>query len=323
MITTETTELKHMDLNDPVLRNGLEDEITRYKEESLNELKFSVVLKPAIISFLALILSFFLDLAYVPLLGDVSVQLGQWLFPTWQPAAEDVVPYSFWWLPVVVYSLFVLLAYLAFNKLKTEVIRSSATETIDRIITSYTSVIDGIATALPLIGAAVLLISIKLGDEIFLGLSVPFEIKALIVLAIGKLFEPVVDQLGVEFQNIVNHVKDIKEKHFSRMQIENSRTLLKQFNTPQYANLPDISQADMANYRDLLEETTKYSEVLVANFTSLHTVLEKIRSIETLTADKITELNKLAENLSNASKNLGDEKTITGLKHLENIVVRK
>jgi len=36
---------------------------------------------------------------------------------------------------------------------------------------------------------------------------VPFEVKALIILAIGKLFEPVLDQLGLEFQNIVDTVK--------------------------------------------------------------------------------------------------------------------
>jgi hypothetical protein len=316
MITSETTELKHVD---PVLKNGLEEEIYKYKENSLKTLKFSVILKPAIISFLALILSFFLDLAYVPLLGDVSVTLGQWLFPTWQPAAEDVIPYSFWWLPVVVYSLFVLLAYLAFNKLKAEVMRSPATETIDRIVTSYTTVIDGISTALPLIGAALLLISIKLGEEIFLGLSVPFEIKALIILALGKLFEPVIDQLGVEFQNVVNHVKDIKEKHFSRMQIENSKYLVRQMNT----KMPEVSPQEMSNYRELLDETTKYSEVLVNNFSALYTLLDKIRGIETLTSDKISELNKLAESLSQASKQLGDENTIAGLKHLENIVVRK
>jgi hypothetical protein len=323
MITPETAEIRHMNLNDPMLKNGLDEEIIKYKEESLNQLKFNVILKPAIISFLALILSFFLDLAYVPLLGDVSVQLGKWLFPTWQPAAEDVIPYSFWWLPVIVYSLFVLLAYLAFNKLKTEVMRSPATETIDRIVTSYTSIIDSISTALPLIGAALLLISIKLGEEIFLGLSVPFEIKALIILALGKLFEPVIDQLGVEFQNIVNHVKEIKERHFSKLQIENSRNLIRQINSPNYSKLPDISQSDMQLYKELIEETSRYSEVLVSNFTSLYNVLEKIKSIEALTADKITELNKLAENLSQASKYLGDENTIKGLSHLENIVARK
>ena len=84
--------------------------------------------------------------------------------------------------------------------------------------------------ALPLIGAAILLVSIRLGEEVFLGISVPFEIKALIVLAIGKLFEPVLDQIGLEFQNVANHVRDLKEKYFSRIQIESSKSLMKQLN---------------------------------------------------------------------------------------------
>ena len=95
-----------------------------------------------------------------------------------------------------------------------EIKRNPASETIDRVISSYTSIIDSISTALPLLGAALLLISIKFGEEVFLGLSVPFEIKAFIILALGKLFEPVLDQLGVEFQNIATHVSDLKRKIF-------------------------------------------------------------------------------------------------------------
>ncbi len=323
MINTESAELKYKIPEDPMLKNGLEEEINSFKESSIQKLKFSLVFKPAAISLLALIFSFFLDLSYVPILGDISTQLGKALFPNWQPASEIVVPFRFWWLPVVVYSLFVLLAYLAFNKLKTEVMRSAATETIDRIITSYTTVIDSISTALPLIGAAILLISIKLGEEIFLGLSVPFEIKALIILALGKLFEPVLDQLGVEFQNIVNHVKDLRERYFSRIQIENSRNLIKQISGQGFSRLPEISHREIEIYRSLLEDAAKFSESLVENFSRVYALLDKIKAVETLAPEKIDALNKLAANLTQASARLGDERTIEGLKHLENIVVKK
>jgi hypothetical protein len=304
-------------------KNGLEDEIESYKDISISKLRFSLVFKPAAISFFALIFSFFMDISYVPLLGDISTQLGKALFPTWEPAIENIVPYSFWWLPVVVYALFFFLAYMAYNKLKIEVMRSAATETIDRIITSYTTVIDSISTALPLLGAALLLISIKLGEEIFLGLSVPFEIKALIILAIGKLFEPVLDQLGIEFQNIVNHVKDKRERYFSRIQIENSRNLIKQISGQGNLRLPEISTANLELYKSLMAETSRYSEVLLKNFSTLYALLDRLKGIETISSEKIEELNKLAESVSQASRLLGDEKTITGLTHLENIVVRK
>ncbi len=201
-------------LNPDITNNELERELEEYTKSAVKNIQFAVVFKPALISFAALILSFFLDLSTVPILGNVTVDLARALFPTWQPAQETISPYSFWWLPVLTYAFFVFMAFLAYNKLKLEIIRTPASATIDRIINSYTSVIDSISTALPLIGAAILLISIKLGEEIFLGLSVPFEVKALIVLAIGKLFEPVLDQLGVEFQNVVNHVEDIRENIF-------------------------------------------------------------------------------------------------------------
>ena len=146
---------------------------------------------------------------------------------------RTVTPYSFWWLPVVVYLFYVMLAYAAFTKLKKEVMRTPASETIDKIISAYTTVIDSISMTLPLIGAALLLISIKLGEEVFLGLSVPFEVKALIILALGKLFEPVLDQLGLEFQNIVNHVTDMRDKYYSKLQLRNTQSIIKQLSIQQ------------------------------------------------------------------------------------------
>lgn len=305
-------------------KNGLESELDEYKVGAIQRIQFSVIIKPAIISFIALVLSFFLDLSYVPILGNVSVELGKALFPTWQPAQQIVEPFSFWWLPIIVYGLFVFLAFLAYNKLKLELLRSPASETIDRIINSYESVIDSISTALPLIGAAILLISIKLGEEIFLGLSVPFEIKALIVLALGKLFEPVLDQLGVEFQNVVTHVQDMRDKYFSRIQIENSKNLIKQLNNSGSGMRgAEISLKDLETYKILLEQTSLMSEVIVKNFSSVHQILENINNIQGISTEKIEHLKSLANSIQQASIILGDEKTQAGLKHLEAIVVKK
>jgi hypothetical protein len=152
----DTNAFVYPDLN---TKDGLEDELDKYTRTAVEDIKFSLIIKPAIISFIALIISFFLDLSSVPILGDITVEIAKGLFPAWQPE-QTISPYSFWWLPVVIYALFLFLAFLAYNKLKIEIIRTPASETIDRIINSYTSVIDSISTALPLIGAATL-ISIK------------------------------------------------------------------------------------------------------------------------------------------------------------------
>ena len=311
-------------LNPDVANNELELELEEYTRSAVRKIQFTVILKPAIISFIALFISFFLDLSSVPILGNVTIDLAKALFPTWQPVEEAFVPYSFWWLPVVTYALFMFFAYLAYSKLKLEIIRTPASATIDRVIGSYNSVIDSIATALPLIGAAILLISIKLGEEVFLGLSVPFEVKALIVLAIGKLFEPVLDQLGMEFQAIVNHVSDIREKYFSRIQVENSKNILKQLNQGSLGvGGTELSLADVERFKMLVEQSAKLSEIMKVNFTSISALAEKVNQIEGVSSQKIIELNGLANALNQASQSLGDEKTLTGLKHLEAIVLKK
>jgi regulator of sigma D len=307
-------------------KDGLEQELERYTQTAIDKINFTLIIKPALISFVALIISFFLDLSTVPILGNITIKIAQAMFPNWQPDVSMISPYKFWWaLPVIVYALFVFLAYLAYNKLKVEIVRTPASETIDRIITSYTSVIDSISTALPLIGAAILLISIQLGEEVFLGLSVPFEVKALIVLALGKLFEPVLDQLGVDFQNVVNHVSDIKDRYFSRIQIENSKNLLKQVGGGSGSSIrgAELTLKDLESYRNVLEETAGLSELLQRNFDTIHNVLEKINSIQGITPEKIEQLKDLAKSITEASNSLGDEKTQAGLKHLESIIIKR
>lgn len=305
--------------------NDLERELEEYTRAAVKKVQFVVVAKAGIISLVALIFSFFLDLSSVPLLGNVTTDLAKALFPGWEPATGDFEPYRFWWLPLITYAIFVFLAYRAYSKLKLEIIRTPASATIDRIINSYTSVIDSIATALPLIGAAILLISIKLGEEIFLGLSVPFEVKALIVLALGKLFEPVLDQLGVEFQNIVNHVKDMREKYFSRIQIENSKNLMKQISkdTAGTGRGTEMSLQDMEKFKSLLEQSARLSEIMHKNFSSISVLAEKVNQLDSVSAEKIQQLNALANSLNQAANSLGDDKTLSGLKSLEAIVVKK
>jgi hypothetical protein len=300
--------------------DGLEEELDSYSRAAVTRIRFDVVIKPAIISFVALIISFFLDVSKVPFLGEITFDLARTLFPGWQPPVDTFEPYSFWWLPVAAYAFFIFVAYLAYNKLKVEIIRTPASETIDRIIEASNSVIDSIATALPLIGAAILLVSIRLGEEIFLGLSVPFEIKALIVLAIGKLFEPVLDQLGVDFQNVVNHVKDIRDKYFSRIQVESSKSLMKQLNQTGLSGGGAVSIQDLEKYKSLVDESTKLSDIIRKNFTTVSDMMEKINSMQQLSSDKIQQLSVLANSITQASTSLTDERTLVGLRHLEAIV---
>ena len=313
-------------ISELISKNGMEEEVENFVTRSVHDIKFTVIIKPAIISLVALVISFFIDLSYVPILGDVSINIGKYLFPSWKPTPSPVVPFTFWWLPVLVYVLFIFLAWLAYNKLKIELVRTPASETIDRIITSYTSVVDSISTALPLIGAAILLISIRLGEAIFVGLSVPFEIKSLIILALGKLFEPVLDQLSVEFQSIVNHVTNFKERYYSKIQIDSSNNLLNKLSPIDSNKNVEISEKAIENlnkFNLLLERTTKLSVVLNSNLSLINQLYEKMNSAADISNEKMEQLKSLANSITQATDSLKDEKAITGLKHLEAIVNKK
>lgn len=307
-----------------MIKNGLEEELDSYTRSAVSKIRFNLVVRPALISLVALFVSFFLDISTVPILGDVTFDLAKSMFPDWTPPIDAYKVFSFWWMPIVVYAIFVFIVYLAYSKLKIEIIRTPATETIDRLIEGAMSVVDSIATALPLIGAAILLISIKLGEEVFLGLSVPFEIKALIVLALGKLFEPVLDQLGVEFQNVVNHVKDIRDKYFSRIQIESSKSLIRQFNQSGISGGGGkLTEEDAMRYRKVLEDSSKMSELIHKNFSEVNAMMEKFGTMQHISTEKIQQLQTLANSVSQASASLSNEKTLQGLKSLESIVVKR
>jgi len=321
---TKVQELdKKLFNNNEVIKDGLEDELDSYTRSAIKKIRFAIIIKPAMISFIALFVSFFIDVSTVPFLGNITFDIAQSLFPDWVPPVESFEPYTFWWLPVIAYALFIFISFLAYSKLRIEIIRTPATETIDRLIGGATSVIDSIATALPLIGAAILLVSIRLGEEVFLGISVPFEIKALIVLAIGKLFEPVLDQIGLEFQNVANHVRDLKEKYFSRIQIESSKSLMKQLNQGELGGRDSMSVEQMEQYKDVVEHVAKLSTLMQKNFSSIQQILDKINSSQHISKEKLQELNNLANSITQASNSLNDEKTLAGLKHLEAIVVKK
>ncbi len=319
----ETNKKKFPDL---FQKNGLETQIDDYAKEALKEIKFSIILKPALFSLIAVIISLFLDISQVPVLGNISINIAKYLFPAWQPAEFAVEPYQFWWLPLIVYGFFILLAYFSFNKLKKEVTRTPATETIDRIITSYTSIVDSISTALPLIGAAILLISIKLGEDVFLGLSVPFEIKALIILAIGKLFEPVLDNMSVEFQNVVVHIHDIKEKYFNRQRIEKSNSLFQaprlKENLESVSRVQDLILVKLEKFKELMTETTMMSQKMLENFSEADSLIDKISKANVIDSEALYQLKNLTESITAAAASLNDERTVTSLKYLESMVTK-
>ncbi|NNL19857.1 MAG: hypothetical protein HKO83_00835 [Ignavibacteriaceae bacterium] len=81
-----------------------------------------------------------------------------------------------------------------------------------------------------------------------------------------------------------------------------------------------MSATDVEKYRSLVEDSAKLSEVMRKNYSAVSEMMEKINSMQQISSDKIQQLSALANSVSQASNSLTDERTLTGLKHLEAIV---
>lgn len=114
-------------------------------------------------------------------------------------------------LPFVVYFVFLSMAALAKGELENKDFKNE--DEITRIIDKYEGIVDGIGTALPLVGAGLILYFISQiepghkfaktpdpNQQRFLNIGAPFEVKSIFFLAAAKLFEPIFDNLAREFQ---------------------------------------------------------------------------------------------------------------------------
>jgi ABC-type transporter Mla subunit MlaD len=81
-----------------------------------------------------------------------------------------------------------------------------------------------------------------------------------------------------------------------------------------------MSGTDVEKYRSLVEESAKLSDVVRKNYAAVGEMMEKINSMQQISSDKIQQLSTLANSVAQASNSLTDERTLTGLKHLEAIV---
>lgn len=130
-------------------------------------------------------------------------------------------------IPIGVIVYFKRLSEHARQDLREEVKKADSSESeITRIIDKYSGIVDGIGTALPLIGAAILLGIVGSGikggnfDQYFTGFAVPFEVVSIAVLASAKLFESVFDELSLNYQEVIDHTKSAEKKYYHDIQIE-------------------------------------------------------------------------------------------------------
>ena len=139
----------------------------------------------------------------------------------------DVLSYFLSYIfPFIIYLIFLIMAAISKGELE-DGVRNE--DEITRIIDKYEGIVDGIGTALPLIGAGLILYFISqiepghklskipdLNQQRFLNIGAPFEVKSIFILAAAKLFEPIFDSLARDCQK-TGSSKELKATGFEAL----------------------------------------------------------------------------------------------------------
>lgn len=270
---------------------------------------FRDVLSSALPSFIVLLLSLFIDVSYVPFLGRVANNFANWLFPGAQLTNQNIEPVRFWWLPFAVYILFVLFAYFSNRNLKRQIrTKGPSEEIISRIVESYSGLVDAIGTAMPLLGAAILLISIKEGPTIFLGFSVPFEIKSIVILAMAKLYGSVFEVQGLQFQGITEEVNSFEKEYTfynaKKNQIEMAE-IISEVNEELISNLissgglKGVSKEDAEQIFRFVKATHETNEAFAKNVMVMKNAITELSNIKLFDSTVISQINNTVATLTN------------------------
>jgi hypothetical protein len=264
---------------------------------------------PAIPSLIALVLSVFIDVSKVPFLGKIAETLAQSIFPGSVTLNKGVEPVALWWMPFIVYALFILLAELSYRKLMREVTtKGCSQEIIERITNRYAAIVDGIGTALPLLGAAFLLISIKEGPIIFLGFSVPFEIKSIVILAIAKLFETVFDAQGLKFAELREELNDLEKEYFTEREDIHQRAILQQLHDgfsktnlgTTAAGYEKFSKEEAAEIQNSLKKAAEFGEGISKNVVIMKNAIAEMSKTNVHDSELLRELQNTSQSLTTA-----------------------
>lgn len=263
---------------------------------------------PAIPSVIALMLSVFIDVAHVPFLGHIAQTLANTVFPGAVTLNKGADPVALWWMPFIVFALFVLLAELSYRKLMKEVsTKGCSQEIIERITNRYATIVDGIGTALPLLGAAILLISIKEGPIVFLGFAVPFEIKAIVILAVAKLFETVFDAQGLKFAELREELNDLEKEYFAEREDTHQRAILQQLHdgfkgagsstAPGYEKFTKEEAAEISNS---LKKAAEFGENISKNVVIMKNAISEMSKTNVHDSELLKELQNTSQSLTTA-----------------------
>ena len=194
-------------------------------------------------------------------------------------------------------------------------INGASEASITRIIDRYSGIVDGIGTALPLLGAAILLISIEKGPAIFLGFAVPFEIKSIIILAIAKLFDSVFDALALKYQEVQEEIKNAERVYYFQKQSVMQNSILERMIPKNYTQGPlEIRSSVSEEHLNKIYETMRSMEQMGI---SIKNLIGEINNLKLPDEKILRELENTSKIISETTGSLKDSNV---LKSLDNLV---
>jgi len=293
--------------------SNIKAEIIKKNIEKINSERFKTIIKAGLPSFFLVILSFFIGISDLPLVGNIFNNLANYISPGQVLSNTDIQPVSLWWFPFAVYIIFIVCAIRANSSIKREIEFNGASEaSITRIIDRYSGIVDGIGTALPLLGAAILLISIEKGPAIFLGFAVPFEIKSIIILAIAKLFDSVFDALALKYQEVQEEIKNAERVYYYQKQATLQKSILERMG---FVSGPvEIKSSVSEDHLRKIYETMKSTEQMSI---SIKDLISEISYLKLPDERILKELENTAKTISDTIAGLKDDNV---MKSLDNLV---
>lgn len=294
--------------------SNIKAEIIKKNIDKINSESFQTIFKAGLPSFLLVILSFFIGISDLPIVGNIFNSIASYISPGQTFTTSDIQPVSLWWFPFVIYLIFVVCAMRANAAIKREVELNGASEaSITRILDRYSGIVDGIGTALPLLGAAILLISIEKGPAIFLGFAVPFEIKSIIILAIAKLFDSVFDALALKYQEVQEEIKNAERVYYYQKQATLQKSILERMGFGS-SNSVEIKSSVSDDHLRKIYDTMKSTEQMTR---SIKDLMYEIGNLKLPDERILKELENTAKTIRDAVAGLQDS---TVLKSLDNLV---
>lgn len=280
--------------------------LLKKKLEKLDQEGSGAIFRAAIPSFILLIISFFVDVSTVPLLGEVAQNFAEYFFPG-TVINKTLQPIQFWWLPIVAYIIFISCAVLSSKALRKEVYHKGGSEgSITRIIERYSGIVDAIGTALPLLGAAILLVSIKEGPSIFLGFSVPFEIKSIIILAIAKLFDSIFEVQALRYQDIIEDIKRVETEYNYEQQTNTQSLIIRELEESNqkifaaFANQKPITKEETEQMYKLMKIMSDVNDIFAKNVVNMKNSVAELSNLQIFGSDINVQLQNVTNTLSTA-----------------------